>query len=149
YLVNDKPVELRPDAPTFAGPTQTFKLVTNWGTGGALESFGLDDAKGGQSARVAAKGRSSVDLLAGDGPTIESLRGRVASVEAPAAPAAAPAQPGSSSAPAPPPSTTEPAQGPIRAPADLISAARPHSRWMLGGFAAGVIIAMLLGAFRR
>jgi hypothetical protein len=149
YLVNDKPIELRPDSPTFAGPAQVFKLVTTWGSSGDLESFGIDDAKGGQSARVAAKGRSSIDLLAGGGPTIASLRGRVTSLSESGAPAASAgsAQPATS----PPASSAPPSEpaGPIRSPADAIAAARPHSRWMLGGVAAGFIVAMLLGAFRR
>ncbi len=142
-VTNDKAMELAPDHPAANGPTQSFRITTTWSSG-ELETFGVDDGKGeGKSKeRVAAKGRASIDLIAGNSPTIESLRAR-SGIAAPSGPVAAP----------PPPATT-PSPAPVEPPKvswrdDPLTFARPHFPWIGGGAAGGFVLAWIFGAFRR
>jgi hypothetical protein len=73
YLVNDKPIELSPEKAVVTGPQGAFKLVTRWSAAGELTSFGIEDRTGKASAQMPAKGRKSINFLAGDGPTLFSL----------------------------------------------------------------------------
>ena len=141
-VANDKAIELTPEHPAACGPAQSFRIATSWNAG-ELDTFGVDDGKGDVKARVAAKGRSSIDLIAGNGPTIESLRAR-SGIASPSGPPP----------PAPVTSTPPPTPPPVTAPAvswrdDPEGFARPHLPWIGGGAAAGFLLAWILGAFRR
>jgi hypothetical protein len=148
YVVNDRAIELRPDAPTVAGPAGSFKVVTTWSPSGELESFGVDDAKGGQSARVSGKGRASIDMLAGGGPTIESLVGR--SHLAPLQDSGSRATPQPSAAqPATPASSAPPAGASRSWRDDPVAFAKPHLAWVGGGALLGFLLAAVFGVMRR
>jgi hypothetical protein len=76
YVVNDKAVELSPEQPVMMGPEGRFKLVTEW-SAQELRSFHVEDAKGGKSFSVPAAGRKSINLLAGEGPSVQGIFGVV------------------------------------------------------------------------
>jgi hypothetical protein len=141
---NDKAIELTPDHPAANGPTHAFRITTTWASG-ELETFSVDDGKteGKNKERVPAKGRASIDFIAGNGPTIESIRAR-SGIAAPSGPVAAPPPP---AAPAPPPAPPEPPK--ISWREDPVGFARPHFAFIGGGAAAGFVLAWILGAFRR
>ena len=143
YVVNDKAIDLSPEQASVKGPAGAFQLVTTW-AGGALETFGFDDAKGGHGPRVAGKGRTSIDLVAGGGPTIESVLGRTGIAPPPDATPAAVAPPAASAAPSPAPAPAAPSWRD-----DPVGFARPHLAWLGGGAVVGFLLAWLLGSFRR
>src|SRR5262249_19640336 len=140
-----KPLELRTDAPSLAGPGGSFKIVTSWGASGDLEAFGIDDAKGGQSARVSGKGRASIDLLAGGGPTLDSLM-RHAHLQPLRETGARPVEAPSPSAAPVPPAPVHPTPNWRE---DPVGFARPHLPWVGGGAAIGFLLAAIFGMMRR
>jgi hypothetical protein len=141
-VTNDKAIELTPDQPAANGPARAFRVTTTW-SGAELETFGVDDGKGEGKGRVPAKGRASIDFIAGNGPTIESLRARSGIASPSGPPTAAP----SPAAPPPTPVPPEPPKTSWRD--DPVGFARPHFPWLGGGAAGGFLLAWIFGAFRR
>jgi hypothetical protein len=144
-VTNDKPIELDAKKPSFDGPEGAFKLVASFSDGGDLRSVRLEkgDAK---TAEISMKGRASIDLVAGSGPTPASVFSRAR--KSAAEPSAEPSDAGAPAAPSA--SATEPA-----APADVsfkenpVAYTRPHLFWALGGAVFGFVLAALFGMMRR
>ncbi|MEJ7732757.1 MAG: hypothetical protein WKG00_26590 [Polyangiaceae bacterium] len=146
YLINDKPIELTPAAPTADGPAASMKLQTTWSSAGDLETFGIDDAKGNKSARIPAKGRSTMNLIAGGGPSADAVLSRVG---ASAAAEIGSLLPGASVAGTPDagaPGATVPAPGTPPAVTDaMMTVWRPRLPWIAGGAAVGFLLGFLIG----
>jgi hypothetical protein len=149
YAINDKPIELTPATPTADGPAGSMKLQTTWSSAGDLETFGVDDAKGNKSARIPAKGRSTMNLIAGGGPSADAVLARVgtsAAAEIGALlPGASPAAAASGAADAGAPGATTPAPGTAPAATDAMAVWRPRLPWIAGGAAGGFLIGFLIG----
>ncbi|HEY5960401.1 MAG TPA: hypothetical protein VIV60_27795, partial [Polyangiaceae bacterium] len=77
YWVNEQPIDLTPNASVLTGPYDSFKILSTWNSSGEISTFQLQDAKGGKSAAIDANGRKSINLLAGNGPTLHSILARI------------------------------------------------------------------------
>ena len=147
--VNDQPLELTPESPNLEGPARTFKLVTRWSKQGQLESFELEDGKGGRSAAVAAAGRKSLDFLAGAGPTIESILARAAAAPLAELSTALGKRQAEARSPAPassagsPPAARETASNPTS-----VALIRPALFWICAASVVGLLIGFGLGRAR-
>ena len=150
YAVNDKPLELSPATPSADGPAGSMKLQTTWSSAGDLETFGIDDAKGNKSARIPAKGRTTMNLIAGGGPSADAVLARVgtsAAAEVGALlPGASPANALDAGSPgAPGSTTTPPAPGTPPVATDPMAVWRPRLPWIAGGAAVGFLLGFLIG----
>jgi hypothetical protein len=139
-MTNDKPIELDPKKTSFDGPDGAFKLVTTWTDSGELRSFRLERGER-KSAEISTKGRSSIDLVSGTGPTINRIAtlARVSSGTGDAEKADGGVAPAAAETPAVEVSFKE----------NPVAYVKPHLAWMLGGAAGGFLLAMVLGMFRR
>jgi hypothetical protein len=146
HMVSDKPIELTPAAPTADGPGGSIRLLTSWTPGGELEWFGVDDGKGGKSPRVPAAGRASMNLVAGSGPTAESLLAHTGAAAAASLAAAIPQPSGATpDAGATAPASSAAAAPAAPAPTDPIAIWRPRAPWIGAGAAAGLLLGFLIG----
>jgi hypothetical protein len=140
-FTNDQPLSLDPKSAKLDGPDGSFTLVSTW-KDDALDSIRVEH-RNEKSADIPVSGRKNVDLVAGGGPSANSIRSRTtleaASVVTPAP--AGSALPAADAAPAPGPAPTW-RDNPV-------AWAKPHLLWVLGGFVVGVLLAVLLNLGRR